>query len=619
MTEPKSKKQPKSTNIDKTQLEIDRFNELAQINAVPSVGLGRILTYGGVVAAGGFLVPTFGIAAAAGMVLLHFIKSQRNAYKAVDAIEYDGAIAPFLSPDQLKAYGQIVGRDIVEQEFQAASKKVDGIKIDPKRMGKLPEQGEADSSTVLAYKKAKIDEQHDALKIPGGDSDSTRYDFTEAPEEAKTRDLDLYTQQTVGALQRLVKDPKSALLVAPSGAGKTVVVYHYCRGFKKAYPDSLILVLDLKDQQGESEFWERGKREGFFDEVYRINPHQPKEEAAGEALLAVREFRNAVKYNPHRPVLIFIDECIVVASTAKHGGKVGQQFQSELYAFADEVTAAGHSERNYLLMVSQVSQDKALPVESYTRNQTRRITLIRQKSDLDIVNGSNPKIVPTEKSNPTDIDETIAISDELMQRGGRPAGKGRALYISDFESWYPMIPLEVVSATDRDIGQYAGADAPQPEPEPQPSPTPNPEPPAPPSPEPKTQTVDVDAVPVEQPTTSSVEHSQQPTTPPSNMGDKLRENLDPKLNLTREELHRLDIINRINLNTESKPTCTVIYDTTPRNCKPNANGETMKRSELTTWINHMVDQGYVELFHEGNRRTKLYRLTQQGVLVVKGL
>jgi hypothetical protein len=392
---------------------------------------GFFLRLAGVMAASAVIPGIGGLVVAIWWWRLHQAE-QSEKIRFGEALEA-GVVAPYLPSDELEKYEKVHGKERIVQEKELAR----SLNALPR---KYKEEFEGENSTP----------------VPPA---------TVAHVESPAR----LTERSLGILCQV---PKSTLYLAHPGAGKGVLVSNAALGMKAQHPEIVIYAIDPKNDAGERGFWESGN----FDVVRHINPLQQSGRFCRELITYLREIQDLI--NANQAVLFVLDECVIVSDHLKAGGEWGTEAQQLLETLSTWFVSGGSSRRCFAWFISQSPLDKALPFATYNRSQLRIAVLLREASGLASLNSSNPPFVPKELCRPELVEDAIEMSHEIMEADSRPKKSGRALYLSDFKGWLPMVPLKILSATDRDRGEYFEAPAeileseesPFPEFEPEPTP-----------------------------------------------------------------------------------------------------------------------------------------------------
>ena len=253
-------------------------------------------------------------------------------------------------------------------------------------------------------------------------------------------------QMGQSAISAIVDELRSTMFVAPSGAGKGVVISNCLRTVKQRIPSIHFFVIDPKNSPGETGYW----NDPVFDTVHRISGQTSAPDFCKQILLWIEEFKSLPS-----PKLLFIDESVILTAKIDLAGEDGgNQLDKTLVDLMVWLTSGGLSEQQFTWVASQVGQDDALPFPTTIRNQLRTVVLTRTSDDVRKMSATKPPLFNTRVSSAETISQRLKESDRLMKAAGRPPNKGRAIYVSDIGEWMPMIPLKVYSATDRDLGVF---------------------------------------------------------------------------------------------------------------------------------------------------------------------
>lgn len=365
-----------------------------------------------------------GIGTIAAIILLQKMHSngRREKLRALEATDR-GVIAPYLPKDDLGRYQREFGKEQVEKEM-ATAEELDALPVAILRQRQKEER--------KAARQAKVSSPPKSEPKPINLS---------APPESPAR----VTESSLGVI---VQNPKSTLFLAKPGAGKGVLLSNAVLGLKKARPEIFIYAIDPKDDPGERGFWESGA----FDVVRHLDPLRDSGRFCRSLIAHLQEIQGLIKSG--KSVLFILDESVIVAEHLKSGGDWGTEASQILESLSTWFVSGGASRQCFAWFVSQSPLDKALPFATYNRSQLRVAILLQEVSSLASLNSSNPPFVDKGLCRNELIEDAIDASHGIMEAGGRPPKSGRALYISDFSCWLPMIPLPVLSATDRDAGKF---------------------------------------------------------------------------------------------------------------------------------------------------------------------
>ena len=169
----------------------------------------------------------------------------------------------------------------------------------------------------------------------------------------------------------------SLLLIAPTGAGKGILVSNLIRHFHKSYTGLKVFAFEGKNDQNETGYWSEG-----FEQVARVNLDICDAiEAARAISWVVSQVNQSHGYGS--PSILLVDEANTLITVLENGAKYGLREDKEECGIAlglikkkiSTAASTGNSAQKYVWVIGQNPNLTALGLNGGDSNQLRKVAI----------------------------------------------------------------------------------------------------------------------------------------------------------------------------------------------------------------------------------------------------
>lgn len=254
-----------------------------------------------------------------------------------------------------------------------------------------------------------------------------------------------FTPEIMNPVDVLGDRLRSLLIIAPTGAGKGILISNLIRHFKAKYPNLKVFAFDGKNQESETGYWLEG-----FNEVVRVNLDQDEPSYVAEWILKLISRASTAPFDS----IVMIDELNSLIKVLGNGQKHSPSKEKKqicgkalgtILRKLSTAASLGDGRNHHVWGIGQVPNLSALGLNGGEANQLRKVAI-------------------AVKTNPTHTDQLVletgftgirrdAEYRSLIDRCIELSPIKRAWYDSGTAKWYAMPVLPNYSGYDRDSRQ----------------------------------------------------------------------------------------------------------------------------------------------------------------------
>ena len=248
----------------------------------------------------------------------------------------------------------------------------------------------------------------------------------------------------------------SLLLIAPTGAGKGILVSNLIRHFHKSYAGLKVFAFEGKNDQNETGYWAEG-----FEQVARVNLDICDAiEAARAISWIVSQVDQSHGYGS--PSILLVDEANTLITVLENGAKYGIREDKEECGIAlglikkkiSTAASTGNSAQKYVWVIGQNPNLTALGLNGGDANQLRKIAIALYSNpvltdQITLNTGYTGK--KQDASYRSVIDDLIECSP--VDRAFYDSASAQT---TENKGWFPMDKMINYSGYDRDSRKHIG-------------------------------------------------------------------------------------------------------------------------------------------------------------------